>query len=99
LEKENAWTFEWDEANVAHTARHDVNPLEVENAFRNGLMELDYEEVGGEPRWTSLGHTNDLRVITLIWTVRASAVRPITAKGRYPFWCARLLGKEANLDD
>jgi hypothetical protein len=24
---------------------------------------------------------------------------PNNGKGRYPFWCARLLGKEANLDD
>ena len=94
LGQENSWKFDWDDANSAHVARHDVSRDEVEDAFGNGLMELDYEEVNGEPRWTSLGHTNDLRVIVVVWTVRADAARAITARpvpssGTRGYWAKR----------
>jgi uncharacterized DUF497 family protein len=35
--------------------------------------------VGSEDRWTSIGHTDRLRVLKLVWTLRGDIVRVITA--------------------
>jgi uncharacterized DUF497 family protein len=35
--------------------------------------------VEGEPRWKSVGHTHGLRLLMIVWTIRGSALRPITA--------------------
>ncbi len=37
------------------------------------------EVIGGEERWTALGHTDDFRVL-LVWTVRRDALRIVTAR-------------------
>ena len=71
--------FDWDEANVAHIARHGVRPREVEQVFANDPMDLGAETVDGEERYTTVGHTNRLRVLVLAWTMRGDATRPITA--------------------
>ena len=71
--------FDWDEANVAHIARHTVAPEEIEQVFANDPMDLDFPVVDGEQRYTGVGHTNRLRVLVLVWTMRGEAVRPITA--------------------
>jgi uncharacterized DUF497 family protein len=42
-------------------------------------MDLDNQIVKGEERWTSLGHTNQLRISKLVWTVRGDAMRVVTA--------------------
>jgi uncharacterized DUF497 family protein len=71
--------FHWNEANISHIARHDVTPEEAEQALRNDPFEVDYEIVEGEERWTSIGHTNHLRVLKLVWTLRDEVVRVVTA--------------------
>lgn len=71
--------FEWDEANRAHIALHKVTPEEVEQAFVNDPMDLGAEVVDGEERYTSVGHTNQLRVLVMAWTMRGDATRAITA--------------------
>jgi len=65
---------------VAHIARHHVTPDEAEQALLNDPFDVNYEVVGGEERWTSLGHTNSLRVLVVVWSVRGDAVRVITAR-------------------
>jgi uncharacterized protein len=72
--------FDWDEANIAHIARHRVKPQEVEWALLHNPMYLDYEIVHDEERWTSLGHTDVFRVIIVVWTMRQGAMRAITAR-------------------
>jgi uncharacterized protein len=62
--------FDWGEANVAHIARHNVTPEEVEQVFANDPMDLGAEVVDGEERYISVGHTNRLRVLVLAWTMR-----------------------------
>jgi hypothetical protein len=47
--------FDWDEANLAHIARHKVTPEEVEQVFANDPMDLSAEVVNGEERYTSVG--------------------------------------------
>jgi hypothetical protein len=36
-------TFDWDEGNVKHIARHRVEPLEAEQAIRNEPFDMGYE--------------------------------------------------------
>jgi uncharacterized DUF497 family protein len=71
--------FDWDEANVAHVARHGITPEEVEQAFANDPMDLGADVVDAEERYTGVGHTNRLRVLVLVWTMRGDATRPISA--------------------
>lgn len=54
--------LEWDRANVKHIARHGIAPVEVEQAFANDRVDIDFNVVDGEERWTVLGHTDALRV-------------------------------------
>ena len=74
-----ALSFDWDKANVAHVARQDVMPEEVEQVFVNDPMDLSADIMDEEERYTSAGHTNQLRVLVLVWTMRGVATRPITA--------------------
>jgi hypothetical protein len=39
-----------------------VEPGEVEAVMANGPFDLGYEFVNGEERWTSIGHTHQVRV-------------------------------------
>ncbi|MGI8741549.1 MAG: BrnT family toxin [Bryobacteraceae bacterium] len=74
-------TFEWDEANIQHIARHNVKPSEVEQVFWNDPDYVNYELVNDEPRWTMIGHTSLLRVLFIVWTARQNTrIRTITAR-------------------
>jgi uncharacterized DUF497 family protein len=76
--------FEWDQANVAHIARHGVTPEEAQQALTNEPIDFGYQIVDGEERWTSLGHTNKLRILKVVWTVRGDLTkltRVVTAVG------------------
>lgn len=72
--------FNWNEANVEHIARHNVAPEEVEQVFASNPLDLGYEEIEGEERYTSIGHTREYRVLLIVWTVRHEAIRAITAR-------------------
>ena len=76
--------FQWDSSNVSHIARHAVVPKEVEQALLNDPYDLSYETVEEEERWTSIGHTDSLRVLLVVWTIRegeaGEVVRVITAR-------------------
>ena len=75
------WRFEWDAANVSHIARHKVTQQEAEQALRNEPFDLAYETAGEEERWTSIGHTDSLRVLLVVWTLRGGeVVRVITVR-------------------
>ena len=54
--------FDWDKANVGHIARHRVSIREVEQLFANKAVDIDFDVVNGEERWTSIGHTKRLRI-------------------------------------
>ena|ERR1700721_1281580 len=72
--------FDWDQANTAHIARHSVKPEEAEQVVRNDPLDMNYEVIDGEERWTALGHTDNFRVLLLVWTVRRDALRIVTAR-------------------
>lgn len=72
--------FEWDAHNVAHIARHGLQPAEVEQAIAGepatlseGLTEA------GERRWVTVGRTAAGRLVAVVWTVRGAQVRVVTA--------------------
>ena len=55
--------FEWDITNVSHIARHAVTPEEAEQVLLNDPFDLGYENIAGEERWTSIGHTDHVGVL------------------------------------
>lgn len=71
--------FDWDGANLQHLAGHDVTQAEFEEVMSNDPILLDYENVGGEDRWTGIGSTKDLRVLVVAFTIRGSHIRAVTA--------------------
>jgi uncharacterized protein len=71
--------FDWDRGNVKHLADHDVTPVEFEQLMGNEPLDLDYEVMGGEERYRSVGLTNGGRFLTVVWTVRRGKVRAVTA--------------------
>ncbi|MFN0168036.1 MAG: BrnT family toxin [Bryobacteraceae bacterium] len=55
-------------------------PQQAEQALSNEPIDFDYDVVEGEQRWTIIGHTNDLRVLLVVWTLRGDMVRVVTAR-------------------
>jgi uncharacterized DUF497 family protein len=47
---------------------------------RNDPLDVNYEVIDGEERWTALGHTDNFRVLLLVWTVRHDALGIVTAR-------------------
>ena len=72
-------SFDWDQANIAHIGRHGVTPDEVSEVLANEAIDIDYAVVNGEQRWTSVGHSNGMRILVVVWTMRSDLIRPVTA--------------------
>lgn len=47
--------FDWDDANILHLAEHDVTPEEAEEVMLCEPIEVDFEGVDGEDRWSYVG--------------------------------------------
>ncbi len=46
----------------------------------NEAIDLGYEFVNSEERWTSVGHTSRMRILVVVWTMRGeSQCGPVTA--------------------
>jgi uncharacterized DUF497 family protein len=56
-----------------------VLPNEVEQGFGNDALDISFEVVNGEERWTSIGHTGVMRVLVVVWTMRGERIRTVTA--------------------
>jgi uncharacterized DUF497 family protein len=76
---EDDLALDWDQANIEHIRGHGVMPNEVLQVFANEASDLRYEVVNGEERWTSIGHTDALRILVVVWTMRGESVRTVTA--------------------
>jgi len=72
-------TFDWDDANLKHIARHKVLPEEVEQIFRNGPLLLECYNQNGEERFNLVGETNRGRFLIVAVTWSGDDYRPITA--------------------
>jgi uncharacterized DUF497 family protein len=72
--------FDWDEANTAHIARHEVTPREVEQAYANNPFVVVAEMLrNGETRALCAGITDAGRPLQFVYTMRGGKVRVVTA--------------------
>jgi uncharacterized DUF497 family protein len=53
---------------------------EAEQAIRNDPLDMNYEVIDGEERWRAIGHTDEYRVLLVVWTVRTGALRIVSAR-------------------
>lgn len=74
--------FDWDAGNIDKIQnRHNVDKLEVEQAFFNGaLFEYDMEHSQKETRVKAWGVTDKTRYLMIVITIRKNKIRPISAR-------------------
>lgn len=75
--------FEWDEGNSAKNwLRHEVQQAEAEQALLNTpvVVNVTSKHAAGEPRFIALGQTDAGRLLTVVFTVRGTRVRVISAR-------------------
>jgi uncharacterized DUF497 family protein len=71
--------FDWDAANIAHIAEHDVLPSEAEEVITNNPLDLDYAVRNGEMRLRQAGETMGGRILAVISVFRNERTRVVTA--------------------
>jgi uncharacterized DUF497 family protein len=71
--------FDWDSANIDHIAEHEVDPEEAEQAILGDTLDVGYDVVNGEERWSYLGETNEGRILRVAITMRGDRIRVLTA--------------------
>jgi uncharacterized DUF497 family protein len=72
-----AWTFEWDESNIGHVARHQYLPDEVEEVFAEGC----HVRRSREGRYLAYGRTFAGRMTLAVFQrLPGRRVRVITAR-------------------
>jgi uncharacterized DUF497 family protein len=71
--------FDWDEANIAHIAEHDVLPSEAEDVITSNPLDVGYEFRKGEMRLRQVGETSTGRILLIVSTMRNQLIRVITA--------------------
>lgn len=76
---ERKLTFEWDTANEAHIARHQITQQEAEEIVCGSSLPIGTDRLGGENRHVELGETSRGRLLIVVWTWRGAQVRIVTA--------------------
>ncbi|HXR39972.1 MAG TPA: BrnT family toxin [Terracidiphilus sp.] len=71
--------FDWDESNVGHITEHDVTPDEAEETVLGDPLDVGFDVVNGEERWSYLGETNEGRILCVVITTRGERIRVLTA--------------------
>jgi uncharacterized protein len=71
-------TFEWDEHNLKHIARHGVSREEFEDTFRHPMVE-EVVSSRREDRVTAMARTSLGRYLFLVYTMRTGHIRAVTA--------------------
>ncbi|MGH9252970.1 MAG: BrnT family toxin [Vicinamibacterales bacterium] len=75
--------FEWDDGNSdKNWLRHEVRQAETEQALLNTplVVNATSSHGGAEPRFIALGQTDAGRLLTVVFTVRGTLVRVISAR-------------------
>lgn len=78
-----ATAFDWDEGDATKNwTRHAVTQVECEQPFFNDPLLLVGNDAhsGREPRSFALGHTDDGRLLLIVFTIRGSSIRVISAR-------------------
>jgi uncharacterized DUF497 family protein len=71
--------FDWDDENRKHLAAHRVGPAEFEEVLSNDPIDLNFDVIGDEERFRSVGLTDSGRLLSVVWTIRNGKLRAITA--------------------
>ena len=71
--------LDWDEANLAHVARHGVRPEEAEQVLRTRPLVAEVQYRSGERRVLCYGRTEKQRLLTVVFTERHGKTRVVTA--------------------
>lgn len=71
--------FDWDQNNERKVRKHRINCEEVEQALSNDPILIYEQEVQGELRYVYYGETRKGRLLAVIVTERADAIRVVTA--------------------
>jgi len=71
--------FDWDDANILHLAEHDVVPEEAEEAILGDPLDVGFDVVNNEERWSYLGETDEGRILRVLITMRGERIRVLTA--------------------
>ncbi len=75
--------FQWDEGNAAKNwTLHEVTQAEAEQAFFNRpvMVASDLRHSTAEPRYAALGQTDAGRRLAIVFTLRDTLVRVISAR-------------------
>ncbi len=73
-------SFDWNDENIRHVAKHDVTPEEAEQVLLGDPLEINFDaDRNGEERWTYLGETARGRILMVIMTLRDKKMRVVTA--------------------
>lgn len=99
-------TFEWDEANKKHVAKHKVTPEEAEQAIVRKPLDIELQradEADDEERLLQLGETVNGRILQIVTTWRGGKVRVISAwdapKQLRMYYLAEMRRRHGNIED
>jgi len=70
--------FDWDEHNERHLALHSISRLDAEDVLSGNHILLEFQMEANEQRWVAVGATRGGRVLSVVFTIRDGAIRPIT---------------------
>ena len=71
--------FDWDVHNVGHISAHQVMPPDVEQTVRGRHIIIPAASRSGEKRWKLFGRSADGRYLVVVFTIRNSRFRTVTA--------------------
>jgi uncharacterized protein len=74
-----SFQFDWDERNIGHLVRHDLEPEEAEQVIQNRPVDLRSELRNGEERVVQVGETDAGNILIVVSTMRDRKVRVVTA--------------------
>ncbi|MGA2168220.1 MAG: BrnT family toxin [Terracidiphilus sp.] len=89
--------FDWDSENIGHIAKHNVAPEEAEEVILGDFLDIGFDVVDGEERWSYLGETNDGRILWTTITLRRKRMRVVTAFEPEKHWKVFYLEETAGL--
>ena len=71
--------FDWDNENIGHLARHQINQSEAEQVILNRPVDQSTELRNGEERIAHIGETDAGRILIVVTTTRNKKIRVVTA--------------------
>jgi uncharacterized DUF497 family protein len=89
--------FDLDDSNISHIAEHGVTPEEAEQVILGDPLDIEFDVVDGEERWSYLGETDDGRILWVTITLRGKRMRVVTAFEPEKHWKVFYLKETAGL--